>query len=141
MKKMKSLLLACVAIALTVTACQKDTAPQQSNVTKEKLVGTYKITSMKLKGTDGTEADLLATMPDCERNSTQALNANFSWSHNNACDPADSQTGTWAYVDTKSVVINGLLCNIASFDGTHLVLSFKDFMGMPGTLTEILTKQ
>jgi hypothetical protein len=141
MNKVKPFALLCIAAALSITACQKDTAPRQDTVTKEKLTGTYKVTSLKLKVTSGAEENLFSILPDCEKASTQALNIDFSWNRHNACDPADNETSTWAYIDNKQIVINGLLCNIAAFDGKNLVLTFKDFMGMQGTLTETLTKQ
>jgi hypothetical protein len=141
MKKMKSFALVCIVATLASSACRKDTAPPQSNISKEKLAGTYKVTAMKLKGTNGTEADLFTTLPDCQKAGRQTLSPNSSYLLEDACNPADNQTGSWAYVNNRQIVINGLAGGIVSFDGTNLVLSFENLLGMPGTLTETLTKQ
>jgi hypothetical protein len=141
MKKMKSFALVCVIAALASTACQKDTAAPQPNISREKLAGTYKVTAMKLKGATGIEADLFTTLPDCQKAGRQTLSPNSSYLLEDACNPADNQTGSWSYVSAQQIVINGMAGGIVSFDGTNLVLSFDNFLGMSGTLTETLTKQ
>lgn len=144
MKTLKTLVaLTLAATLLFTTACQKEVAPQNASTTisTEKLVGSYKVTAMVMKATDGTEADVFTTITDCQKKDRQLLKAGNAYERINSCDPADNQTGTWNLVGTNKVIINGLAGDIVSFNGRNLVLSFPDFLGLPATMVETLTRQ
>lgn len=141
MKKMKLTALLTLLAALAITACQKETVAPATTISDESIAGTYKVTALTIKPTTGTEEDLFATLDDCQKQSSQLLNAKHSYQLIDVCDPANNQTGTWALHGTQTITINGVTGNLVSFDGHRLVISFDDFMGLPGKMTETLTRQ
>ena len=128
--RMITYLFAAFISALAFTACSKkaDTPTEGGGITKEKLVGTYKITEIKLVSESGTE-DVLAEQSACDRDNFFQLKADMTAVIIDAgqqCSPSSDDTGTWEYRDASTVVLNGTLFTIKSMVGPTLKMSSED---------------
>lgn len=142
MKKMTTLATIALLVASTIfPSCQKETTTSTPPVSSSTLAGTYKVTAMQLQPTAGPSQDLFTNLPDCQKQTLQTLRTDFSYQLQSVCNPGDNATSVWALQGTNKITINGLTGDLVSFDGRNLVLGFDNFFGMPGRLTETLTKQ
>ena len=141
MKKMRSTAVLTLLAALSFTACQKEVVAPATTINDERVAGIYKVTALTIQPTTGAEKDLFATLDDCQKQSTHTLSAGHSYQLIDVCDPSNNQNGAWALHDNQKITINGVTGDLVSFDGNKLVISFDDFMGLPGKMTETLTRQ
>jgi hypothetical protein len=99
--KALSLLVLCAA---TFSACKKDKGDDSLAVTKENLVGTYVITSVKLNGTD-----VFQLYDACTKDDQYILKSDLTMEYKDAgtvCSQAGDYTGTWALSGSK-ITIDG----------------------------------
>ena len=94
--KALSLLVLCAA---TFSACKKDKNDDSLAVTKENLVGTYLISSIKLNGTD-----VFQLYDACMKDDQYILKSDLTMEYKDAgtvCSPAGDYTGTWSVSGSK----------------------------------------
>jgi hypothetical protein len=99
--KALSLLVLCAA---TFSACKKDKNDDSLAVTKENLVGTYVISSIKLNGTD-----VFQLYDACMKDDQYILKSDLTMEYKDAgtvCSPAGDYTGSWSVSGSK-VTIDG----------------------------------
>ena len=95
--------------ATTFTACHKDDDNNDSlAITKENLVATYTLASVKMKGTNYPEADVTSQYYDaCEKDDQTILKSDGTMSYVDAgtkCSPAGDYTSTWSISGSKITV-------------------------------------
>jgi hypothetical protein len=123
-----------------MAGCRK---PQKEDtITKEELAGTYKVTALKYTSPAGQEQDIFSSLPDCDKESRQVLNANSTYEFIDACTPPEDHTGTWSLISSHKIVIDAVEADLVSFDGHNLMISVTNLGGsMDGKITETLTRQ
>lgn len=143
---MKKILFALSAFALVLTSCGKDDE-DKSEVTMENVAGTYKVQSATVQmGTGGPTMDIVAQMDACERDDTQTLNVNGTYTTADAgtqCNPpTPPDSGTWSLPSTTTITMDGETYTITSFDGDKLSVSqtYTD-QGITYTVNMTLDKQ
>ena len=140
---MKKIFLPLALIATLTFSCKKDKdEDKQVDVTKENLVGTYKLKSeeSKVNGVvidDQTEA--------CQKDDLLILKANDTYESNDAgvvCDPPENYDGTWG-LQGKILLFDGdAEGTISSFNGKDLVIEDSGTeLGISWSTKLILTKQ
>jgi hypothetical protein len=106
--------------------CKKSTEDKNS-ITKEHLVGSYKLTSL-LYSTGGYSIDYAVIMDTCRRDDLYKLNGDMSMNRVDAgtvCSPATSFTSTWQ-LDNKKITlvlptqIDTLRGTVTKYDGREL---------------------
>lgn len=112
--------------AATFSACKKDKDDEALAVTKENLVGTYTVVSIKwIVG--GTEKDMTNDLMDpCEKDDQIIFKADATLQYKDAgtvCSPAGDDTGTWSVSGSK-VTIDGTANTVKSLTSSTLV--FED---------------
>ncbi|MDF2193662.1 lipocalin family protein [Paraflavitalea sp. CAU 1676] len=130
--------------AMVFTACKKD-KDEAVTVTKENLVGTYKLTEMKMKVTGAPEMDIFNLyFESCQRDDTYTLAADFKVQvkdQGTVCADPNNYESTWS-MDGNYVEIDGTAGKVKSFDGKTLVLEAEGTEGgMTGTVTAKFVKQ
>ncbi|HUR66414.1 MAG TPA: lipocalin family protein [Chitinophagaceae bacterium] len=123
---MNKLLLALLALPLFI-ACNKD---DDCETTKAKVAGNYRLTAAKYKQTPASaEMDLYALLSACEKDDTEVLNENGSYTHQDAgtaCSPSGTYSGTWS-LNGNTLVIDGETSTITSFDCKTLVFTISGY--------------
>lgn len=132
-----------LAISGAFLQCRKSHAP--SPVTKQSLVGTYRIGAMTTKDNTGAVIDLHASLDDCQKDDLFQFNLDGSYIQKDAgisCSPSTDDTGTWSLPASNKILIDGITADITSFDGKKLVMTIPgDALGIPNPLIETLDKQ
>jgi len=99
----------------TFTACKKD-KDESVALTKENLVGTYKLTASTVNG-----ADVMAQMNACEKDDLFKFNTDGTYENVDAgaqCSTADS--GTWTLPGNNTISLDGEAMTVEKFDGKTL---------------------
>lgn len=140
---MKKIFLPLALIATITFSCKKDKdEAKQVEVTKENLIGTYKLKSQesKLNGipyTPQTEA--------CLKDDLYILKATNVFEYKDAgviCDPDESYDGTWELQGKVITTDSDLEGTISSFTGTELVVEDSGTeQGISWSVKLVLTKQ
>lgn len=121
--KKTSLLLS--AFVVLYCSCKKDDSSNCKTDTAS-VAGSYKITSMKYKQTPSSaEIDFLAALDDCEKDDLAILNANGTFSVQDAgtaCVPTTAYSSTWS-LSGNTITIDGEAGTVESFDCNLLVIS------------------
>jgi hypothetical protein len=140
----KSLALLLFASA-TFTACKKD-KDESLAVTKENLVATYTVASIKMKS-GSTEKDVTNDpnyVEQCEKDDQMILNADMTLEIKDAgtqCSPTSADTGSWS-VDGNKLIIDGDENNIKSLSKNSLVLEESwTISGVTMTITTTLNRK
>ena len=138
------MLIALSAFAMLLAGCEKD-EEDQAELTMTSLAGTYKVLSMTAQfGTSGPAIDIYSQMDACQKDDSQVLNANGTYSYmddGTECSPSNDATGTWSVVNT-TITMDGDTYTIESFDGDKLTVSSPYvFQGTTYTLTVVMDKQ
>lgn len=126
-RKLFTLVLAASALVSCLTGCSKNAdKPGNPGIsTKDKIVGSYKLTELTLVQQEGT-TDVLAHMNSCDKDNLFVFKADMTSAVIDAgeqCDPSSGETGTWSLPDDNTLVLNGTTLKIKSLDGTTLKLS------------------
>jgi hypothetical protein len=144
-KIMKSML--CIALLCgTLSGCKKDKNEQPScATTREGLAGTYRLTALKYKmSASAPEQDFLQYLDACERDDLVTLNANGSYTYQDAgtvCSPSGNDSGTWSVSGstlTSDGMING---TISSYDCRTLVYHLDNILVPGDTYIFTMVKQ
>ena|SRR5690349_568369 len=121
--KALSLLVLCAA---TFSACKKDKKDDSLAVTKENLVGTYVISSIKLNGTD-----VFQLYPTCEKDDQYKLNSDLTLEYKDAgtvCSSSGDFTSTWSVSGSK-VTIDGEEATVKTLTKGTLVTEYTESGG------------
>ena len=123
---MKKILLLATFGMFLLTSCDKDDDDCETNVTS--VSGTYKLTSLKYKASGQPEVDLFAFMEACEKDDLTILNANATYSYQDAgtvCSPDGRFAGTWS-MSGSTITVDGETGTIQSFDCNTFVFYTED---------------
>ncbi|MBO9563725.1 MAG: lipocalin family protein [Niastella sp.] len=138
------LVLALGLFATTFGACKKDKDGNGVEITKENLVGTYKLTKAKYTMPIVGEMDYLALMDDCEKDDTYTLKADFSATKNDVgtkCNPVGNASITWTLAE-QTIMVDTYGGKIKSFDGTTLTIEGSESQqGMTVSYSIVFVKQ
>jgi len=137
---MKKLSFACLPLLLLFVSCKKEKA--SCDLSSTNIVGSYKATAVTYKATpSSTPVDMLAFADACEKDDIIILNANGTFTYQDAgvkCDPTGDDAGSWS-LNSNVLTVDGEAAAVTSFDCSSMVLTFTDSDG--GVITETLTKQ
>jgi hypothetical protein len=146
-RKLFTIVLSAAISVLSITGCKKDANKPGDNgggSLKERLVGTYKMTELKLIQ-EGQTADILEQYEPCDRDNLYILKADMTSAVVDAgqqCDPSSNDTGTWSLEDDETLVIDGQDWNIESLNGNTLKMSVDiEQNGVEATLKMTYVKQ
>ncbi|WP_153795737.1 lipocalin family protein [Foetidibacter luteolus] len=134
-------------ILLTITAacaaCNKDSDKPSNAITKENLVGSYKITSVKLT-LFTPPLEVIDSLPACQRDDVYQLKPDDTYTLTDAgvqCSPVTTSSGTWS-LSGNTFNLDGEDLAIESFNGTNLVVKGEqDFNGISVAGNITFTKQ
>ena len=121
-----SLLLAVIAVS-SFSSCKKD-KEEEVAVTKENLVGDYKLVSIKVKSGSETSDITDQYVPGCQRDDIYKLNADGSFAYVDAgtvCEPAGDYEGQWT-LEAKTLEFDLYEFNITKFSGSTLVGGYTE---------------
>lgn len=138
---MKKLFLFSIVTGIMLTSCKKKKDTCVTNMTS--IAGTYKLTSLRYKPSGGTETEILAQLPACQRDDLQVLNANGTYSNQDAgtvCSPNGSFTGDWTLTG-NTIEINGRMATIQSFDCTTLIFYSTNVVNAGDKQTSTFVRQ
>lgn len=129
------------------TACQGDNNDGQTStvITKEKIAGQYKITTITVKSGTEPEEDLLAQMDACQRDNVVTFNLNSTYSNSDVgivCNPPGGDDGIWDLPNSTTFSLDGIGMTIKSFAGGKLDLTYTDNSSTPSDVYHyIFTRQ
>lgn len=126
------------SLTLGLVACKKD-KKEVNLMTKEKISGTYFMTSMMYKEGTSTPINLIDYMDDCSKDDLTILQNDNAYILKDAgakCNPPNDYQGVWELKNSNTIVVDGEEYTIKSFDGDKLVL-FISYNG--GGMTEEIT--
>lgn len=137
------IVLALILSAALFGSCKKD-KDEAVAVTKENLIGDYKLTEFKVIVV-GQTVDLYTTwLEECQRDDIYALNADFTVQvkdEGTKCGQASGYESTWE-LDGNYIDIDGYSGDIKSFDGNTLVIEGSGSQGgLSGTVRAVFVKQ
>lgn len=96
---MKKIALGLLSVVLLATACKKDDN-NNTPITEENLVGSYKVVSIKAKYGSSPEMDITDDFLDpCEKDDIITLKSNKTYVVTDAgvqCDPPTNEEGEWS---------------------------------------------
>jgi len=118
---MKKLLLPAVLALFTFASCKKDKADDAKPITKENVIGSFKVTSLTYT-MNGVTADGMQTLQDCEKDDLYIFKAenvfNYSDAGTTCSSPGDySDTGT---LSGDSIMLSGRALKITSLTPTAM---------------------
>ncbi|HEU4469961.1 MAG TPA: lipocalin family protein [Flavisolibacter sp.] len=124
-------IFSCLAafVLLSSTSCKKDDDdPKPVTPTKENLTGSYKLTAATVAGVNifNNSNESMNLYEACQRDDVYKLNADLSYQvadEGTQCSPSGSYTGTWSFVNSTTIVLDGETATITSFDGKNLSVS------------------
>ena len=131
-----------MTLALFATACKK--SKDAPAITKDNLVGTYVVTAATMKVGSSSEADMLGSLDDCQKDDQYKLNADDTYNIIDAgvqCSPTGEYTDNWS-LSGNQITIDGEVGTVTKFDGTNLEVTneYSD-SGMTFTLKTTYKKQ
>ena len=118
---MKKVLLFLSVAVVGFTACDKDDDDCDVNVAS--IAGTYKVISAKYKANPtAPEQDWYAALPACEKDDLQILNANGTYTYQDAGATCGGDfTGTWS-LNGNIINIDGEVGTVTGWDCNNLVV-------------------
>lgn len=123
---MRRVLFALSALVILATSCKKDKDDGPVTPTKENLTGSYKITKMEAT-INGQSQEVTSQYYDaCELDDIHKLNADNTYQWLDAgvkCNPTEDYSDFWSLTNSTTIVVDGYIYTIKSFDGKTLVLS------------------
>lgn len=131
---MKKSILSLAVVALLFSSCNKNDDDEKNlAISKENIAGNYKITSIKL---NGTEVYTEYTEP-CQRDDVFNFKTDFTYSYTDAgtqCDPNGSFTdGEWNLSGTNSLEYFGEVYTIDKLTNAIMQVSISE-----GGLTSVI---
>ncbi len=129
---MKKIALGLFSLTLLATACKK--SKDAPAITKENLIGSYKMISFIATPTGGGQTiDMMAQMDECQKDDITTLSAADHYNVVDAgvvCDPSDNWEGTWNLTtsgEDKILVFDDQnQGKITKFDGSIVEVTEED---------------
>jgi Lipocalin-like domain len=124
--KMNPFMLGLSLLLSLLGACKKENKAEDPCTTSQQgLAGTYRLTALKYKmSASSPEQDYLVFLDACERDDLITLNANGSYSYQDAgtsCTPSGNDSGTWT-VTGNTISSDGMVNGtITSYDCRTLI--------------------
>lgn len=143
---MKKIIFLVFITVLFITGCKKDAEPA-CTTDAASIAGAYKITAVTYKASaSSTETDYFNLLfPDaCDRDNVYTFQSNSTYQIKDAgtvCTPNGDDNGTWSFVSASTMMIDGDMVNLESFNCKNLVLINNDTQIMGDKLKLTLTKQ
>lgn len=125
MKMLRTAICLTLSISLLM-ACKKEKKEENTcTANQQGIAGTYRLTALKYKmSATSPEQDYLIYLDACERDDLITLNANGTYSYQDAgtsCSPSNNDSGTWS-VNGNTISSDGMVNGtITSFDCRTLV--------------------
>jgi hypothetical protein len=97
---MKKLLFSAAIAALALASCKKSNGDEAKAITKENIIGTFKVTAFTYT-LNGVPGDGLKEMEACEKDDLHIFKAGDVYEYADAgtkCDPDGSYLSTWSLV-------------------------------------------
>ena len=107
-------------VSVTLICCSKKSGVSAPAITKENLVGSYKLAATTVTY-NGVKVDVLALYP-CRADDIYTLNANDTYTVSDGattCTPSSNDSGTWS-LSGKIITLGTTQFTITSFDGTTI---------------------
>lgn len=115
-----------ILIITVLGSCKKENEPSIA-ITKENLVGTYKLTAWTAKYGDFPEQNVYDTeLQPCEKDDHYKLNLDLTFNLIDAgtqCDPVGDFSGTWSLEADNKIVIDGQSADIQKFTAKELIVT------------------
>ena len=132
---MKKILLSASVLTLLLSSCKKDNAQNDSKaVTKENIIGDYKLTGLTTE-TSGFKMDVLAQMEPCQRDDEYHFKAGDVYDYVDAgtqCDVNGDGTGSWT-LSGDVMTLDGMDAKVTKLTATILEATI--------TMTETVNNQ
>jgi hypothetical protein len=143
---MKRLFFPVAIAALAFGSCKKSSGDEQKAITKENIIGTYKIASYKGTVTGLPEIDVLQSFEACQRDDQFTFKASDVFEYTDAgvqCDPTGSENSVWILTgDQLSIEGSDIAGKITSLTSTQIELSETiSEQGLTATTKIVLTRQ
>jgi hypothetical protein len=133
---MKKLFLAGLVFTLALTSCKNN--DDDCTLTRDSIVGTYKITAARYQPNGGgSDIDLFALSAPCERDDLVIFNDNGVVNYQDVgtvCSPSGNDTGTWT-LSGNTLTLDQEPSTVSSFECTTMVLKQTDGTGGVSTVT------
>ena len=124
-------------VLLCLSSCKKSSSEETLAITKENLVGSYKIGSVMVKASGTPEYNATDDLYEaCEKDDITTLNADFTLVNTDAgtqCSPVGNYEDTWSLTG-NFIEIEGYLLEIQKITRTSLVAK-TDYMGTDAVFT------
>jgi Lipocalin-like domain len=142
---MKKVLLFAAVAALAFSACKKSGGSDAKAVTKENIIGNYKLTSMTVSLNGGAETDAKASMDDCQKDDIYLFKAADVYELSDAglqCDPNSGYISTWT-LSGDTIESDGQASKVTSLTSTQMqtTSTFSDVPGMTAVTKSTFTRQ
>jgi Lipocalin-like domain len=143
---MKRLFFSAAIAALALTSCKKDKGDEQKAITKENIIGTYKISSFKGTITGFPEVDVLQQLEPCQRDDQYSFKAGDVMDYIDAgtqCDPVGTETSSWTLTgDMLSIEGSDVSGKVTSLTASTIELTESvSEQGITYTSKIVLTRQ
>lgn len=119
----KTLIPLVLSVVLFSYSCSKSKS-DNCKISFKSIAGEYKIVSIHLKGSDGTDEDVLAGVPDCAKDDHIRFDLNgylYFKDVGLVCDPLNNYISTWT-VDGNTIHFEDAIAEIKSFNCVDLVI-------------------
>ena len=128
---------------LFFSACKKEEDNNSCTTSVASLSGTYKVVAATYTAPGLPNQDAYAMLDACEKDDLQVLNANGSFTYQDAgtvCNPNGTYTGTWS-LSGSTITLDGEVGTIQSFNCDRLVIYASVGFITGDKLTTTLEKQ
>ena len=138
---MKNIAFALLATMMLGAACKKEDKPFV--ISKDTVSGNYKLTAATVGGVniyDNTDPSM-NLIRSCMKDDIHQFKQDLTYvivDVGETCNPTSADNGTWKFISSTQIEIDGEAAAITSFDGKKLVLT-GDAAGIPTVIT--FTKQ
>lgn len=140
---MKKILFCAAAAALAFSSCKKSSGNEALAITKENLIGTYKMTAMTIS-INGIKQDGMSSFDPCEKDDLYVLKAGDAFDYTDAgtvCSPDGSYSGSWS-LSSNVITVDGQAATITTLTSTKLeTTQTVNVQGVNWVTTTTLTRQ
>lgn len=140
---MKKLLFAAAIAAIALTSCKKTNSDEAKAITKENIIGSFKVTAMTYTA-NGVTIDGMANITACEKDDIHIFKAADAYEYTDAgtkCDPDGGYTSTWT-LSADVITIDGESGKITLLTATRMeTTSTYETGNGSATIKTTLTRQ
>lgn len=122
---MKKLLFSAAIAALALTSCKKDKGDEAKAITKENIIGTYKLTALEIKAL-GQTINGLDQLEACQKDDLHILKSGDEYQYSDVgtkCDPDGSGTGSWILTGNIINIDGEYSGTVSSLTSTQMVVT------------------